>query len=281
MTIVRAEIPTLSVPYAFMIGSDTGYIFLRDFTHTSSRELTAAIDKLEKQGMKRLLLDLRGNPGGVLDQAVDVADVFLPKGSKVVYTRGRTPSSAQDYLRAGRRHALRPAARRPRQPGLRLGFGDRRGRDPGPRPRPDRRPAHVGQGPRAERLHAPLRRGARADDGAVLHAVGALDPEGLQRPARVREPGGRGRQRHVAGGRRAAQGGRGLLHRRRARRVCRRRDHAGRHGEERRAGLEAARADPRARPDLQLRRRLDVEASRRDPRLHDDAGGAPGVLRVL
>jgi carboxyl-terminal processing protease len=101
MTITRAEIPTLSVPYAFLLGPETGYILLRDFTHTSSHELTAAIEKLEKQGMKRLMLDLRGNPGGVLDQAVDVADVFLPKGSKVVYTRGRTPSSAQDFYAPG------------------------------------------------------------------------------------------------------------------------------------------------------------------------------------
>ena len=101
MTITRAEIPTLSVPYAFMLNADTGYILLRDFTHTSSRELTAALGKLEKLGMKRLVLDLRGNPGGVLDQAVDVSDVFLPKGSKIVYTRGRTPSSAQDFYAPG------------------------------------------------------------------------------------------------------------------------------------------------------------------------------------
>jgi carboxyl-terminal processing protease len=101
VTITRAEIPTHSVPYAFMIGSDVGYIFLRDFTHTSSRELSAAIEKLEKQGMKKLLLDLRYNPGGVLEQAVDVADVFLPKGGKIVYTRGRTPSSGQDYYAPG------------------------------------------------------------------------------------------------------------------------------------------------------------------------------------
>jgi carboxyl-terminal processing protease len=101
MTITRAEIPTLSVPYAFLLGPETGYILLRDFTHTSSRELTAAIEKLQKQGMKRLMLDLRGNPGGVLDQAVDVADVFLPKASKVVYTRGRTSSSAQEYFAPG------------------------------------------------------------------------------------------------------------------------------------------------------------------------------------
>jgi carboxyl-terminal processing protease len=101
MTITRAEIPTLSVPYAFLIGPETGYVFLRDFTHTSSHELIAAIEKLQKQGMKRLLLDLRGNPGGVLDQAVDVADLFLPKGAKIVYTRGRTASSAQEYYAPG------------------------------------------------------------------------------------------------------------------------------------------------------------------------------------
>lgn len=101
MTITRAEIPTLSVPYAFMLGPETGYVLLRDFTRTSSHELSVAIEKLEKQGMKRLVLDLRGNPGGVLDQAIDVADVVLPKGSKVVYTRGRTPSSAQDYYAPG------------------------------------------------------------------------------------------------------------------------------------------------------------------------------------
>jgi carboxyl-terminal processing protease len=101
VTITRAEIPTHSVPYAFMLGPDVGYIFLRDFTHTSSRELSAAIEKLEKQGMKKMILDLRYNPGGVLEQAVDVSDVFLPKGAKIVYTRGRTPSSGQDYYAPG------------------------------------------------------------------------------------------------------------------------------------------------------------------------------------
>ena len=101
MTITRAEIPTRAVPYAFMITPETGYIFLRDFTHTSSRELSAAMDNLEKQGMKRLMLDIRGNPGGVLDQAVDISDIFLGKGDKVVYTRGRTSSSAQDFFAPG------------------------------------------------------------------------------------------------------------------------------------------------------------------------------------
>lgn len=101
MTITRAEIPTYSVRYAFMLTPEVGYILLADFTHTSSRELKSAIARLDKEGMKKLLLDLRGNPGGVLEQSVDVADVFLERGSKVVYTRGRTSSSAQDYLAPG------------------------------------------------------------------------------------------------------------------------------------------------------------------------------------
>jgi len=101
MTITRAEIPTKSVRYAFMLEPGVGYIMLSDFTHTSNRELYEAIEKLEKQGMKKLLFDLRGNPGGVLEQAVDVSDVFVPKGSMVTYTRGRTASSAQEYFAPG------------------------------------------------------------------------------------------------------------------------------------------------------------------------------------
>jgi carboxyl-terminal processing protease len=101
MTITRAEIPTRSVRYAFMLEPGVGYIMLSDFTHTSNKELYEAIEKLEKEGMKKLLFDLRGNPGGVLEQAVDVTDVFVPKGSMVVYTRGRTASSAQEYYAPG------------------------------------------------------------------------------------------------------------------------------------------------------------------------------------
>jgi carboxyl-terminal processing protease len=101
MSITRAEIPTRSVRYAFMLEPGIGYIMLSDFTHTSSKELYDAIQKLEKQGMQKLLFDLRGNPGGVLEQAVDVTDVFVPKGSMVVYTKGRNASSAQEYYAPG------------------------------------------------------------------------------------------------------------------------------------------------------------------------------------
>ena len=102
MTVTRAEIPTNSVSYAFMIEPGVGYIRLKDFTQTSSQELGEAWDRLEKQGMKKLLFDLRGNPGGLLDQAVGVSDFFLAKGDKVVSTRGRTAGSDQTFLAPGK-----------------------------------------------------------------------------------------------------------------------------------------------------------------------------------
>ncbi len=102
MTVTRAEIPTNSVSYAFMIEPGVGYIRLKDFTQTSSQELGEAWDRLEKQGMKKLLFDLRGNPGGLLDQAVGVSDYFLSKGEKVVSTRGRTAGSDQTFLAPGK-----------------------------------------------------------------------------------------------------------------------------------------------------------------------------------
>ena len=102
MTVTRAEIPTNSVSYAFMVEPQTGYIRLKDFTQTSSQELGEAWEKLEKQGMKRLVFDLRGNPGGLLEQAVGVSDFFLSKGDKVVSTRGRASGSDQTFLAPGK-----------------------------------------------------------------------------------------------------------------------------------------------------------------------------------
>jgi carboxyl-terminal processing protease len=102
MTVTRAEIPTNSVSYAFMIEPGVGYIRLKDFTQTSSQELGEAWDRLEKLGMKKLLFDLRGNPGGLLDQAIGVSDFFLSKGDRVVSTRGRTAGSDQAFLAPGK-----------------------------------------------------------------------------------------------------------------------------------------------------------------------------------
>jgi len=95
--VVRDEIRIPSVPAAFMMNETTGYIQLRDFSETTDRELGAALRDLTKQGMKQLVLDIRENPGGPLDQAIKVSNRFLRKGDLIVYTRGRISNSDQNY----------------------------------------------------------------------------------------------------------------------------------------------------------------------------------------
>ncbi|HEV7767824.1 MAG TPA: S41 family peptidase [Thermoanaerobaculia bacterium] len=102
LSIVRAAIPTNSISNVLMIRPGIGYIRVKDFTSTTVRELDEAIEKLEGQGMQKLVLDLRGNPGGLLDAAVGVSDHFLDKGQMIVYTKGRTPDSAQEYTAPGK-----------------------------------------------------------------------------------------------------------------------------------------------------------------------------------
>ncbi len=101
MTVTRAEIPQTTVRYAYMLDRDTGYLSISDFTRSTGSEVERALAKLRGAGMKRLLLDLRNNGGGLLDQAVDVADQFLPKGATIVETRGRTHDSAQSFTAVG------------------------------------------------------------------------------------------------------------------------------------------------------------------------------------
>ena len=97
MDVERDEVNITTVRGAFMIDATTGYIKLGDFSETSDREVGQAIEKLTSQGMKRLVFDLRDNPGGPLDQAIRIANRFLPRGDMIVYTRGRIPNADQDY----------------------------------------------------------------------------------------------------------------------------------------------------------------------------------------
>jgi carboxyl-terminal processing protease len=97
MDVERDEVNITTVRGAFMLDAQTGYIKLGDFSETSDREVGDAIDKLEAQGMKRLVFDLRDNPGGPLDQAIRIANRFLEKGDMIVYTRGRVQNADQDY----------------------------------------------------------------------------------------------------------------------------------------------------------------------------------------
>jgi carboxyl-terminal processing protease len=102
LAIVRAAIPTNSISNVLMIRPGIGYIRMKDFTYTTVRELDDAIAKLEEEGMKKLILDLRGNPGGILDSAVGVVDHFVDKGQMIVYTKGRTADAEQQYLAPGK-----------------------------------------------------------------------------------------------------------------------------------------------------------------------------------
>lgn len=93
--IVREEIRIKSVPSAYMIDSNIGYVELVRFSERSTEELRTAIDGLRAKGMKSLIVDLRRNPGGLLDQGISVADVFLPKGVTVAQTKSRIASQNQ------------------------------------------------------------------------------------------------------------------------------------------------------------------------------------------
>ncbi|MGI8898570.1 MAG: S41 family peptidase [Pyrinomonadaceae bacterium] len=93
-TIVRESVPLPSIRDAYMVRPGTGYIGLtRGFQHTSDEELREVLNKLKDLGLRQLVLDLRGNPGGLLDQAIDVSSEFLPRGQVVVSVRGRSEYS--------------------------------------------------------------------------------------------------------------------------------------------------------------------------------------------
>lgn len=90
-TIIRDSVPLPSIRNAYMLRPGTGYVGLTGgFQSTSDEELREAIGKLKKEGMRQLVLDMRGNPGGLLNQAIDVASEFLPRGQVVVSVKGRT-----------------------------------------------------------------------------------------------------------------------------------------------------------------------------------------------
>ncbi len=102
-SIERAKIPIESVPYSYMIKPGVGYVRVIRFAQTTGDELERAIATLRAQGMKSLLVDLRSNSGGLLNQAVDVLDQLVGEDKKLVYTRGRIQSSNADYYSTDRR----------------------------------------------------------------------------------------------------------------------------------------------------------------------------------
>jgi carboxyl-terminal processing protease len=106
VSITRAEIPQTTVRYAYMMAPEVGYIRLTDFSRSSNREMTDAVDRLQAEGMEKLILDLRGNGGGLLDQTVKISNLFVPEKSSIVETRGRISSSHQAFVSDGEREPL-------------------------------------------------------------------------------------------------------------------------------------------------------------------------------
>ena len=106
-TLQRAEIKIQSVKGARLLDPELtgpykiGYIRLVQFNEPTADELSKALDELQKQGMQALVLDLRNNPGGLLNSAVDVCTLFLPPNTKVVSTQGRVASQQHDYSTSG------------------------------------------------------------------------------------------------------------------------------------------------------------------------------------
>jgi carboxyl-terminal processing protease len=107
-TVIRDSIDLHSVPYHFMASDSVGYVRLTDFNETTAcrpgegdrceRELEKALRSLGRSGARAIVLDIRDNPGGLLDQAFAVANLFLKKGQLVVFTRGRTRRDESNYI---------------------------------------------------------------------------------------------------------------------------------------------------------------------------------------
>ncbi|MBL7094043.1 S41 family peptidase [candidate division KSB1 bacterium] len=98
VTITRDEIPIYSVMANFIIQEKIGYIYVGRFAQKTVDEFDKAVRELDEQGMEALLLDLRGNAGGYLDQAFKMADRFIDGNKKIVYTKGRIPNSNTEFL---------------------------------------------------------------------------------------------------------------------------------------------------------------------------------------
>jgi carboxyl-terminal processing protease len=107
--ITRGIIPVTSVLAHMMIDDETGYISIGRFAATTHEEVIAALDDMRGDGMKRLVLDLRGNPGGYMDQAVQIADEFIGGEKTIVYTKGRLASfDEKDLSHQGDRYEKLP-----------------------------------------------------------------------------------------------------------------------------------------------------------------------------
>jgi carboxyl-terminal processing protease len=100
-TLTRDEIPLYSINTSYMVDNTTGYIEIDRFSMTTSEEFTEKLSALKEQGMERLMIDLRDNPGGVMKSAIEIADQLLSSGMTIVQTRGREARMNTQYRSTG------------------------------------------------------------------------------------------------------------------------------------------------------------------------------------
>ena len=93
----RDIVKVTNVPYYGMLNEEVGYIDLKDFTATASREVRNAFQELKGKGMKSVVLDLRDNPGGLLNMAIEISNIFIPKGEEIVSTKGKVSEWNKTY----------------------------------------------------------------------------------------------------------------------------------------------------------------------------------------
>ena len=98
VTIIRDNIPLYSVRASVMLDNSTGYVWLTRFSSQSGAEVRKAINALLGRGMNRMILDLRNNSGGILEQAAEVANLFIAKKDTLVYTKGKTKQAEQTFI---------------------------------------------------------------------------------------------------------------------------------------------------------------------------------------
>jgi carboxyl-terminal processing protease len=91
----KIEIPNIS--YKGMLTENVGYLRLSEFTRDAGADVRKTVKELKGQGAQKIVLDLRGNPGGLLNEAVNICNVFIPKGKKVVHTKGKTKKQSFEY----------------------------------------------------------------------------------------------------------------------------------------------------------------------------------------
>lgn len=97
LDVARGIVKTPNVPHYGMVNEEVGYIQLTDFSPTAASEIKDAFEELKAAGMKKVILDLRNNPGGLLNMSIDICNFFLPKGQTIVETRGRLPEWNKVY----------------------------------------------------------------------------------------------------------------------------------------------------------------------------------------